>query len=95
MYLLAFSKDAEKDKKRLREAGLDGNAKRLLLILSENPFQDPPPYEKLVGDLRGMYSRRINIQHRIVYQVFQLPTEQNGKACEGTVRILRMWTHYE
>ena len=95
MYLLAFSKDAEKDKKRLREAGLDGNAKRLLRILSENPFQNPPPYEKLVGDLRGMYSRRINVQHRIVYQVFQLPTEQNGKAYEGIVRILRMWTHYE
>lgn len=95
MYLLAFSKDAEKDKKRLREAGLDGNAKRLLRILSENPFQNPPPYEKLVGDLRGMYSRRINVQHRIVYQVFQLPTEQNAKAYEGTVRILRMWTHYE
>ena len=95
MYLLAFSKDAEKDKKRLREAGLDGNAKRLLRILSENPFQNPPPYEKLVGDLRGMYSRRINIQHRIVYQVFQLPSEQDGKTYEGTVRILRMWTHYE
>lgn len=95
MFLLAFSREAEKDKKRLREAGLEQNAKRLLCVMVENPFRNPPPYEKLVGDLHGMYSRRINVQHRIVYQVRQEPSEQNGKKYDGTVYILRMWTHYE
>ena len=83
---LAYSKFALKDAKKLSAAGLRDKAKALLDILEIDPFQNPPPYEKLVGDLRGAYSRRINIQHRLVYEVFRK---------EKTVRVLRMWTHYE
>lgn len=83
---LAYSKFALKDAKKLSAAGLRERAQALLDILEKDPFQNPPPYEKLVGDLRGAYSRRINIQHRLVYEVFRK---------EKTVRILRMWTHYE
>lgn len=75
-----------KDAKKLAESGLKAKAQELLMILASDPFQNPPPFEKLVGDLAGAYSRRINIQHRILYEVF---------AKEKTVRILRMWTHYE
>lgn len=83
---LAYSKFALKDAKKLSAAGLREKAQALLDILEKDPFQNPPPYEKLVGDLRGAYSRRINIQHRLVYEVFRK---------EKTVRVLRMWTHYE
>ena len=83
---LAYSKYALKDAKKIAAAGLKENAQALLKILEINPFQNPPPYEKLVGDLKDAYSRRINIQHRLVYEVF--PKER-------TVRILRMWSHYE
>jgi len=83
---LAFSKFALKDAKKLSAAGLRDKAQALLNILEMDPFQNPPPYEKLVGDLKGAYSRRINIQHRLVYEVFSK---------EKTVRVLRMWTHYE
>jgi Txe/YoeB family toxin of toxin-antitoxin system len=83
---LAYSKFALKDAKKLSAAGLRGKAQALLGILELDPFQNPPPYEKLVGDLKGAYSRRINIQHRLVYEVFRK---------EKTVRVLRMWTHYE
>ncbi|MEY3979296.1 MAG: hypothetical protein RLZZ375_725 [Pseudomonadota bacterium] len=83
---LAYSKYALKDAKKLSAAGLKDKAQVLLDLLERDPLQNPPPYEKLVGDLNGAYSRRINIQHRLVYEVF--PTEK-------TVRILRMWTHYE
>ena len=83
---LAYSKFALKDAKKLSAAGLRERAQALLDILEKDPFQNPPPYEKLVGDLRGAYSRRINIQHRLVYEVFRK---------EKTVRVLRMWTHYE
>jgi len=83
---LAYSKFALKDAKKLSAAGLRDKARALLDILEIDPFQNPPPYEKLVGDLRGAYSRRINIQHRLVYEVFRK---------EKTVRVLRMWTHYE
>ena len=83
---VAYSKFALKDAKKLSAAGLRDKAQALLDILEKDPFQNPPPYEKLVGDLRGAYSRRINIQHRLVYEVFRK---------EKTVRILRMWTHYE
>jgi toxin YoeB len=83
---LAFSKYALKDAKKLSAAGLKEKAQVLLDILELNPLQNPPPYEKLVGDLKGVYSRRINIQHRLVYEVFRK---------EKTVRILRMWTHYD
>ena len=83
---LAYSKFALKDAKKLSAAGLRDKAQALLSILELDPFQNPPPYEKLVGDLKGAYSRRINIQHRLVYEVFRK---------EKTVRVLRMWTHYE
>lgn len=86
MYQIVFSSQAEKDKKLLRRAGLDKKAKALLNVISNDPFQTPPRYEKLVGDLAGFYSRRINIQHRIVYQVYQ---------DERTVKVLTMWGHYE
>lgn len=83
---LVYSKHAQKDAKRLAAAGLKAKALELLAVLAADPFQNPPPYEKLVGDLAGTYSRRINIQHRLVYEVF--PEKQ-------IVRVLRMWTHYE
>ncbi len=83
---LLFAKHALKDAKKLGAAGLQPKAQELLQVLAADPFQNPPPFEKLVGDLAGAYSRRINIQHRLVYEVF---VEQN------TVRVLRMWTHYE
>ena len=82
---LAFTKQAQKDARNLSSAGLRDKAELLLTVVAENPFQTPPPYEKLVGDLAGAYSRRINIQHRLVYQVLQ---------AEHIVKILRMWTHY-
>lgn len=82
----AFTKQAQKDARRLASSGLKDKAQALLVVVAENPFQNPPPYEKLVGDLAGAYSRRINIQHRLVYQVLQP---------ERTVKVLRMWTHYE
>ena len=83
---LLYTKAAQKDSKNLSAAGLKDKALNLLNIIAENPFQNPPPYEKLVGDLTGAYSRRINIQHRLVYQVLE---------AENTIKVLRMWTHYE
>lgn len=83
---VVFAKHALKDARKLSAAGLKDKAQALLDILAHDPFQNPPPYEKLVGDLEGAYSRRINIQHRMVYEVFKK---------ERTVRVLRMWTHYE
>lgn len=83
---LVFAKHAQKDAQKLAASGLKAKAQELLAIIKENPFQNPPPYEKLVGDLAGAYSRRINIQHRLVYEVLQ---DQN------VVKVLRMWSHYE
>ena len=83
---LVFTKQAQKDAKKLAGTGLKPKAEKLLEILKENPFQNPPPYEKLVGDLSGAYSRRINIQHRLVYQVYEK---------ERIIKIIRLWTHYE
>lgn len=83
---VVYSKHAQKDAKKLAAAGLKSKALELLAVLAADPFQNPPPYEKLVGDLAGAYSRRINIQHRLVYEVF---------AQERIVRVLRMWTHYD
>ena len=83
---VVFAKLALKDAKKLATSGLKPKAQELLALLATDPFQNPPPFEKLVGDLAGAYSRRINIQHRIVYEVFMT---------EKTVRVLRMWTHYE
>ncbi len=83
---VVFTRQAQKDARKLATAGLKQKAQALLELLAENPYQTPPSYEKLVGDLAGAYSRRINIQHRLVYQVLQ---------AEETVKVLRMWTHYE
>lgn len=83
---VVFAKQALKDANKLADSGLKQKTQELLAVLATNPLQNPPPYEKLVGDLAGAYSRRINIQHRIVYEVFTK---------ERTVRVLRMWTHYE
>lgn len=83
---LVFTKQALKDAKKLSAAGLRPKAELLLEILQEDPYQNPPPYEKLVGDLAGAISRRINIQHRLVYQVLE---------DQKVVKIIRMWTHYE
>ena len=85
-YNIVYTKLAAKDISNLKQAGLAAKAKKLITIIRSNPFQNPPPYEKLVGDLKGMYSRRINIQHRLVYEVMEE---------EHTVKIIRMWKHYE
>jgi Txe/YoeB family toxin of toxin-antitoxin system len=86
MWRVVFTKQALKDAKKLSAVGLQSKAEKLLDILHENPYQTPPPFEKLLGDLTGAYSRRINIQHRLVYQVI---------ADEKVVKVIRMWTHYE
>jgi Txe/YoeB family toxin of toxin-antitoxin system len=83
---LLFTKQAQRDAKRLAASALKPKAQELLDILADDPFRSPPPFERLVGDLRGAYSRRINIQHRLVYQVLE---------DEHVVKVLRMWTHYE
>jgi Txe/YoeB family toxin of toxin-antitoxin system len=83
---VVFTKQAQKDARRIASSNLKPQAQRLLDILVSNPFQNPPPYEKLVGDLSGAYSRRINIQHRLVYQVYE---------AEHTIKVIRTWTHYE
>ena len=85
-WILYFTRQAQKDAKKLAAAGLKPKAEALLALLRENPFQTPPPYEKLVGDLAGAYSRRLSLQHRLVYQVL---SEQ------VTVKVLRMWSRYE
>ena len=85
-WALAYSKQALKDAKKLKAAGLRPKAEELLAVLRIDPLRNPPPFEKLVGDLAGAYSRRINIHNRLVYEVF--PKKK-------TVRVLRMWTHYE
>jgi Txe/YoeB family toxin of toxin-antitoxin system len=86
IWTIVYTKHAQKDAKKLTAGGLKPKALEILAILAENPFQNPPPYEKLVGDLAGAYSRRINVQHRIVYQVHE---------AEKLVKVIRMWTHYE
>jgi toxin YoeB len=83
---VVFTKQAQKDAKKVSASGLKPKAEKIIEILRQNPFQTPPPYEKLVGDLAGAYSRRLNIQDRIVYQVI---------IDEKTVKLIRMWTHYE
>jgi len=83
---LVYTKQAQKDAKKLSASGLKKKAQELLEIIKENPYQNPPPYEKLVGDLFGAYSRRINIQHRLVYQVYEN---------KNTIKVIRLWTHYE
>lgn len=86
MYKIVYTKTATKDIPNLKSAHLDRKAKALIELIRENPYQTPPPFEKLVGDLKGMYSRRINGQHRLVYEVFEE---------EKIIKIVSMWTHYE
>ena len=95
MFRIVYEKQAAKDIKNLKAAGLDKKAKELIEIIRVNPFQKPPVYEGLVGNLQGFYSRRINIQHRLVYQVYADPISIDGVEYEGTVKIIRMWTHYD
>ena len=85
-WTLHYTKQAQKDARKLASSGLKDKAQELLRIIENNPFQTPPPYEKLVGDLAGAYSRRINIQHRLVYQVLEK---------EKAIKVLRLWAHYE
>jgi Txe/YoeB family toxin of toxin-antitoxin system len=86
MYQIVYSSQAIKDAKKINRSGLKNNVLKLIEILHTNPYQNPPPYEKLLGDLLGSYSRRINIQHRLIYQIYEN---------ENIVKIIRMWTHYE
>ena len=86
MWRIVFTKQAQKDAKKIAAGGLREKAEKLLDILRKNPYQTPPPFEKLLGDLSGAYSRRINIQHRLVYEVL---------TDEKVVKVIRMWTHYE
>jgi len=86
MWEIVYTKQAQKDAKKMSSAGLRSKTEKLLKILRENPYQKTPPYEKLVGDLAGAFSRRINIQHRLIYQIIEE---------EKTVKVIRMWTHYE
>ena len=86
MYIIKYRKNCLKDIERLKSVGLANKAKKLINIIENNPYQNPPPYEKLVGELNGAYSRRINIQHRLVYQILEK---------EKIINILSLWTHYE
>jgi toxin YoeB len=83
---IVYTKQAQKDARKLAAAGLKQKAESLLALLAEDPFRKPPPFEKLIGDLAGAYSRRINIQHRLVYQIIE---------AQQTVKVLRLWSHYE
>lgn len=85
-WTVVFTKQAQKDAKKLAAAGLREKAEQLIAVLRQNPYQNPPPYEKLLGDLLGFYSRRINLQHRLIYSV---------NDAEHIVKVVRMWTHYE
>ena len=85
-WTLYYTKQAQEDAKKLASSGLKAKAQELLIIIENDPYQNPPPYEKLVGDLAGTYSRRINIQHRLVYQVLEQ---------EKAIKVLRLWAHYE
>ena len=86
MYRIVYRKQALKDLEKIKASNLKDKTRKLIDIIKENPYKNPPPYEKLVGDLDGAYSRRINLQHRLIYQVLEQ---------EQTIKILRMWTHYE
>lgn len=95
MYKIFYTKQALKDLDRLKASNISHKAKALVDVIRLNPYQNPPRYEKLVGNLDGILSRRINIQHRLVYQVYEKAFTENGIAYCGTVKIIRMWTHYD
>ncbi|MCP4114086.1 MAG: Txe/YoeB family addiction module toxin [Desulfobacteraceae bacterium] len=86
MWKVVFTKQAQKDAKKISKSGLKSKAEKIIGVLKQNPYQTPPPYEKLLGDLAGAHSRRLNIQHRVVYQIMN---------DEKIVKVIRMWTHYE
>ena len=97
-YQVRFTNQANKDKKLVKQAGLEEEVRELLKILLCNPFQNPPPYEKLVGNLGKFYSRRINVQHRLVYEVIdnnEGTVDANGNVYKGYIKIIRMWSHYD
>ena len=95
MYKIVYTKQSLKDLDKLKAANISQKAKTLIDLIRENPFQTPPRYEKLVGNLDGILSRRINIQHRLVYQVYENSFIENDVEYCGTVKIIRMWTHYD
>lgn len=95
MWLVVFTKQAQKDAKQLKAAGLAGKAKALVAAVREDPFKVPPRYEALVGNLSGLYSRRISLQHRFVYEVIKEEIERDGALYEGAVKVVRMRTHYD
>lgn len=95
MYKIVFTKQALKNLEKLKQANISNKAKALVDLIRENPYQNPPRYEKLVGKLDGILSRRINIQHRLVYQVDENSFVENETVYQGTIKIIRMWTHYD
>lgn len=95
MYKIVFTKQALKDLENLKKSGISNKAKALVDVIRVNPYQNPPRYEKLVGKLDGILSRRINIQHRLVYQVYEEIIFENGVKYQGIIKIIRMWTHYD
>lgn len=95
MWLVVFTEQAQKDAKQLKAAGLAGKAKALVAAVREDPFKVPPRYEALVGNLSGLYSRRISLQHRFVYEAIKEEIERDGALYEGAVKVVRMWTHYD
>lgn len=95
MYRIVYEKQAVKDIQNLKSAGLDVKAKKLIEIVRNNPFERNPPFEALIGNLSGLYSRRINIHHRFVYQVYTEKIVIDNIEYDGTIKIIRMWSHYE
>ena len=95
MYKIVFTKQSLKDLDRLKEANISAKAKALVDVIREAPYQNPPRYEKMVGKMDGIMSRRINIQHRLIYQVYEEPFAENEIKYQGIVKIIRMWTHYD
>ena len=95
MYVVKFTKQAAKDARKLKASGLDKKAKTLVELVRKDPFAKPPAYEALVGNYAGIFSRRIYLQHRFVYEVLKTPVVEDGIEYEGTVKVLRMWTHYD
>lgn len=95
MYFVTLGKQAQKDFKKLKQAGLSGKAGKLVSVVAKDPFQSPPPYERLVGNFSGLFSRRINLKHRFVYKVIEDPAIVDGTAYDGTVVVVSMWSHYD
>ncbi len=95
MYRIFYTKQAMKEIAKLKESKIDNKAKTLIDLIRKNPYQNPPGYAKLVGNLDGLLSRKINYHHRLVYQVSDSPYMQDGTEYQGTIKVIRMWTHYE